>query len=169
MRQVTLLLALLLGSLLVACPTSRGDDDDDDAAQDDDDVLSDDDDGEDDDDAAPHPDGPVVTGVDVCLMQNTPGWCTPPGVVAEFSVTATDPDCDLNNFGYAISMDGGAPAEGVFEGNLDCGGTVDIGLCAQYVSGYDMPVEVWLTDDAGHRGESWTGSWLIPDAGDCEL
>lgn len=162
-----LLLLALLACSLVACPAAR--DDDDDVAEDDDDVLSDDDDGAgDDDDATPHPDGPVVTGVEVCLMPITPDWCAPPGVVAEFSVTATDPDCDLNNFGYAIVLDGGAPVEGVFEGNLDCGGTVDIGLCSQYVSGYDMPVEVWLTDDAGHRGEAWSGSWLIPDAGDCE-
>ena len=161
-------LLLLIGSCMVACPSSRGDDDDD-AAGDDDDVLSDDDDGADDDDATPHPDGPVVTGVEVCILQNTPGWCGPPGVVAEFAITATDPDCDLNNFGYAILLEGSQPAEGVFEGNLDCGGQVTIQLCSQYVSGYDMPVEVWLTDAAGHLGESWTGSWLIPDEGDCEL
>ncbi len=161
-----LLLMLALG--LVGCPSSR--DDDDEAPGDDDDVLADDDDGAgDDDDATPHELGPAITGVEVCILENTPGWCAPPGIVARFSVTATDPDCDLNNPTYAIVMEGSAPVEGVFEGNMDCGGTLQIDVCSQYVSGYDMPLEVWLVDAAGHRGGSWTGSWLIPDEGDCGL
>jgi hypothetical protein len=109
----------------------------------------------------------VVSGVAVCLEPVTPAWCNAPGLVAQFAITATDPDCDLNNPTYELTLEGSAPSSGVFEGNMECGGTLTVGLCSQYVSGYDMPFEVTLTDAAGHESEVWSGSWPIPDVGDC--
>ena len=169
MKRLLVPLALFLSTCLCACPARRGDDDDDAAKDDDDDVLADDDDdvAADDDDDAVHADSPVITGVAICLEPVTPEWCDPPGLVAEVGITVTDPDCDLNNPSYELILDGGAPSSGVFEGSLDCGGTLNVGLCSQYVSGHTMSVEVTFTDAAGHTSEPWEGTWTVPDEADC--
>ncbi len=120
---------------------------------------------------------PLITAVDLCEVPGSGAVClaqgySPGSFQAEFNLTLSDADADLNNPYYFLIIDAPPALSGFVEQDLGSGGVLRVRVCVPRVPGAELVYEVWVQDAAGNQSDRSSGTWSIPaqpGEDDCEI